>query len=56
MSSEEFLAESCYYCGVEIINVEEIFVDEEDHYICSKCKRKLKIEAKKCLEYSEDRL
>ena len=46
----EYINESCYYCGEEFIHIEDILVDERDRYICEECSIVYRIDAVKCRE------
>jgi predicted SprT family Zn-dependent metalloprotease len=51
VDSESFVYEECQVCGVDMTDTEDIFVDEEDHYVCRGCAEKYGIKAVKCAEY-----
>ena len=49
--NDEYINESCYYCGEEFIHVEDIFIDaERDIYICEECSIIYNINVIKCKE------
>ena len=43
-----YIFESCWYCSKELTKVENIRVDEDDHYLCQKCSKEYDIHSKKC--------
>ena len=46
----DYINESCFYCGEEFIHIEDILVDERDRYICEECSIVYRIEAVRCRE------
>jgi len=46
----DYVEERCTKCGKRMTNVEYIWVDENDRYICTFCKNKHKINAVHCAE------
>lgn len=47
-----YISENCFCCGKELIDINDIFVDYNDHYLCQKCVDKHNIDTKKCKELS----
>jgi len=45
-----YINESCFYCGEEFIHIEDILVDRRDRYICQECSIIYRIEAVRCRE------
>ena len=45
-----YINESCFYCGEEFIHIEDILVDKRDIYICEKCSIIYNINVIKCKE------
>ena len=43
-----FVSENCHYCKEELIKVDDILVDEEDHYCCQDCNAYHRLNAKEC--------
>ena len=50
--SEELdrVSENCNMCGIEMINIKDIRVDENDNYLCQDCCKYYNINAKVCKE------
>ena len=46
----DYISENCNYCGLELIRVEDILVDEENNYICHDCNLYHKLNAKEIKE------
>jgi len=46
----EYINESCFYCGEEFIHIEDILVDERDRYICEECSIVYRIDVVRCRE------
>jgi len=49
---DNYISESCFYCGEELTNIKDIYLDEDDHYCCEKCDNEYNIRTKKCRELS----
>jgi len=50
-NNNEYINESCYYCGEEFIHIEDIFIDtERDRYICEECSIVYRIDVVRCRE------
>jgi len=49
-----YINESCFYCGEEFIHIEDILVDRRDRYICQECSIIYRIEAVRCREIDWD--
>jgi len=52
--NDEYINESCYYCGEEFIHIEDILVDKKDRYICEECSIVYNIDAVRCREIDWD--
>ena len=48
---DQYISENCGICGEELIRVKDIFVDENDHYLCYDCTQYLKIKTVMCIDY-----
>jgi len=49
---DNYISESCFYCGEELTNIKDIYLDEDDHYLCKNCGDNYNIHTKKCRELS----
>ena len=49
---DNYISESCFYCGEELTNIKDIYLDEDDHYCCKNCGDNYNIHTKKCRELS----
>ena len=48
---ESFILERCSYCGKDMNDIRDIWVDvESDLYICGACKNKYDVQAVRCKE------
>jgi predicted RNA-binding Zn-ribbon protein involved in translation (DUF1610 family) len=47
-----YISENCTICGKELMDIDDIYVDELDHYICEKCGDNHNIQSKKCKDLS----
>ena len=46
----DYIFETCAMCGIELIRVEDIMVDENDQYICKDCKEYHHVKARICAD------
>ena len=46
----DYINESCFYCGEEFIHIEDILVDKKDRYLCEECSIAYRIDAVRCRE------
>ena len=46
----DYISENCNYCGLELIRVEDILVDEDNNYCCHDCNLYHKLNAKEIKE------
>ena len=46
-----YIEERCTKCGKRMTNVNYIWVDDNDKYICTTCKNKYNINVVKCADY-----
>lgn len=44
------ISEQCFYCGIELEHIEDIFVDESDYYCCRDCDTYYGLNARVCRE------
>ena len=50
-NNNDYINESCFYCGEEFIHIEDIFIDtERDRYICEECSIVYRIDVVRCRE------
>jgi len=48
-NNESFILEECHYCKKELENIDDILIDENDHYCCIECDRYYSLNAKECI-------
>jgi formylmethanofuran dehydrogenase subunit E len=48
---ESFVYEECTWCGKDMVNTNDIWVDENDNYVCRSCAEKYGLEVVSCAEY-----
>lgn len=49
-SVDTFIFEECHYCHIELEHIEDILVDDSDHYCCHECNTYYRLNAKVCRE------
>lgn len=49
--AESYIYEECFCCGKDMIDIKDIFVDINDHYVCHKCANTYRLNVVRCAEY-----